>query len=51
METFDGHKKEFTGREDGIKMDLPAPLHNLDIPGKVSGGEITITKYANISVC
>jgi hypothetical protein len=27
-----------------IHLDLPAPLDNLTIPGKVDGGEITITR-------
>jgi hypothetical protein len=28
-----------------MKIDLPEPLNNLTIPGKVNQGELTITKY------
>lgn len=44
MKEFDARKRGF--RKDynqDIHLDLPAPLDNLTIPGKVDGGEITIT--------
>ncbi|KAF2473069.1 actin-like ATPase domain-containing protein [Lindgomyces ingoldianus] len=44
MKNFNAQKEVFTknyGRS--ISMDLPAPLENLDIPGKVNHGEITIS--------
>jgi hypothetical protein len=45
MKEFDARKRGF--RKDynqDIHLDLPAPLDNLTIPGKVNGGEITITR-------
>lgn len=46
MKAFDAWKRGFTknfGRD--IPIDLPAPLQDLDIPGKVNHGEITIPWY------
>lgn len=46
IEKFNGIKRKFsnTARRD-MKLDLPKPLDNLNIPGKVIQGEITITLY------
>jgi len=43
MQGFDKHKGKFNRDHRDIKMDLPYPLHNLNIDNKVVGGEITIT--------
>jgi hypothetical protein len=44
MKKFDIIKKDF--RQDGEDefLDLPKPLNNLTLPGRVDGGQITITK-------
>ena len=46
MKKFDERKKKFS-RNDArdIPLDLPKPLENLNIPGKVLGGQLTITAY------
>jgi len=44
MKKFDGYKKKFrNGYDDNIRLDLPEPLEDLDIEGRVSYGEIKIT--------
>jgi hypothetical protein len=45
MKVFDEKKKKFSNNVRDMKLDLPKPLDNLNIPGKVLGGELTITKY------
>jgi hypothetical protein len=42
MKAFDGLKKAFPNNPHGMKLDLPT-LEKLNIPGKVSEGELTIT--------
>jgi hypothetical protein len=44
MKTFDVFKKKFNKEHRDMRMDLPGPLSNLDIAGKVNKGEITITR-------
>jgi hypothetical protein len=44
MKSFERHKRRFRKDYPDIKMDLPEPLQNLTIDGKVDQGEITITK-------
>ena len=47
MAKFDDRKHLFTaGYSKDIPIDLPAPLQDLSIPGKVNKGLITIPKYA-----
>jgi hypothetical protein len=44
MKQFDNHKKKFKSDYRSMRVDLPGPLQNLDINGRVRSGEITITK-------
>jgi hypothetical protein len=41
MKIFDEAKRKFP--KHNKKMDLPKPLDNLNVPGKVFGGEIGIS--------
>ena len=44
MKAFDEKKRKFSQNDvRDVKLDLPKPLDNLNIPGKVLGGELTIT--------
>lgn len=46
MKDFDEKKRKFSNKDvRDMKLDLPKPLDNLNIPGKVLGGELTITVY------
>jgi hypothetical protein len=45
MKAFDGQKRKFSNNVRDVKLDLPEPLDNLNIAGKVSEGELTITGY------
>lgn len=45
MKAFDGQKRKFSNNVRHVKLDLPEPLDNLNIAGKVSEGELTITGY------
>jgi hypothetical protein len=45
MKKFDGIKRKFRSDYRNMRLDLPDPLHNLTIEGRVRGGEITISKY------
>jgi hypothetical protein len=45
MKDFDERKKKFSNNARDMKLDLPEPLENLNIPGKVLEGELTITVY------
>jgi hypothetical protein len=44
MQQFDILKRVFHQNTRDNMFDLPMPLGNLDIPGKVNEGQITITK-------
>jgi hypothetical protein len=44
MKAFDVLKRNFSSNARDGMLDLPEPLHNLDIPGKVDEGQIIITK-------
>lgn len=45
MKRFDERKEVFNPHdENDIHIDLPSPLHNLDIPGVVRKGELTILR-------
>jgi len=44
MKDFETLKKTFSKDTENMHMELPYPLDNLNIPGRVYGGEITITK-------
>jgi hypothetical protein len=44
MRTFDVIKKKFKKESKDVHIDLPGPLSNLTITGKVNQGEITITR-------
>jgi hypothetical protein len=43
MKSFDALKRKFKRGHRDMKMDLPAPFHNLNLDSRVVGGEITIT--------
>jgi len=43
MKTFNEKKRMFHRTQRDIRMDLPEPLHDLDMGDRVVGGEITIT--------
>jgi hypothetical protein len=45
MKAFDEKKRKFSNNVRDVKLDLPKPLDNLNIAGKVSEGELTITGY------
>jgi hypothetical protein len=45
MKEFDGYKRKFASGSRDMKIDLPEPLENLDIKGKVDKGLLTITSY------
>ena len=50
IKRFNDLKKKFSNNVGDMKLDLPGPLANLNIPGKVHSGELTISKYvASIS--
>ena len=44
MSSFDREKRLFEEGCEDVKIDLPKPLHNLNMNTRVVGGEITITK-------
>jgi hypothetical protein len=44
MINFDVRKKAFTKDSRDIRIDLPEPLANLDMPGRVNEGQVTIPK-------
>jgi len=44
MQKFESHKKAFHGASPKMILELPHPLHTVDIPGKVEEGDLTITK-------
>ena len=44
MDRFNQWKRRFNKDHEDIKMDLPEPLHNLNLDTRVVGGEIRITK-------
>ena len=48
MAEFDIIKKDFHRESGNMFLDLPAPLNNLTLPGRVDGGQITITKYVSL---
>lgn len=43
IKQFDAYKKKFSSKSPLMKIDLPEPLKNINIPGKVNQGELTIT--------
>ena len=43
MKEFNIRKRRFKKDQRDIKIDLPEPLHNLNMGSKVVGGEITIS--------
>lgn len=45
MKDFETLKRTFSKDKSDMHMELPYPLENLNIPGRVEGGEFTITKY------
>ena len=45
IKQFDAYKKKFSSKSPPMKIDFPEPLENINIPGKVNQGELTITKY------
>ncbi|KAH0538333.1 hypothetical protein FGG08_005068 [Glutinoglossum americanum] len=45
MKEFNKLKRKFKKDHRDMKIDLPEPLHNLDMDNRVIGGEITITKF------
>lgn len=44
MSEFDTIKREFHKESGDMFLDLPEPLNNLTLPGRVDGGQVTITK-------
>ncbi|KAH7078751.1 hypothetical protein BKA63DRAFT_591475 [Paraphoma chrysanthemicola] len=44
MKAFDAHKKAFHQDSTEMHIDLPRPLHQSNIPGKVEQGDLSITK-------
>jgi hypothetical protein len=44
MQRFEGEKKAFRGGSAEMELQLPDPLHQLNIPGKVEEGTLMITK-------
>lgn len=44
MRQFESHKRAFHGASHEMAIELPDPLHKLNIDGKVEEGELTITK-------
>jgi hypothetical protein len=44
MKKFNRLKRMFNKEHRDMRMDLPEPLHNLNMGNRVVGGEITITK-------
>ena len=47
MASFDEVKRSFHKEERDMLMDLPEPLHNLNLDTRVNSGEITISKYVS----
>ncbi len=43
MKEFEKHKKLFTTDGRDIRIDLPEPFEDLDMPGRVDSGQLTIT--------
>ncbi len=44
MRQFESHKRAFNGASPKMSIDLPDPLHRLNIDGKIEEGDLTITK-------
>jgi len=44
MKQFEIYKRSFSSTSPSKKIDLPEPI-DINIPGKVKEGELTITKY------
>jgi hypothetical protein len=49
MSEFDTIKKSFEQESGDMFLDLPKPLNNLTLEGRVDGGQITITKLVDDS--
>lgn len=47
MRAFEGHKKAFHRDSPEMHIELPRPLHQLTLKGRVEQGDLTISK----SVC
>lgn len=47
MDNFNTFKLRFHKDHRDMRMDLPAPLDNLNMDNRVEGGQITITKSVN----
>ena len=48
MKAFEVRKQNFSKTSGDVYLDLPEPLHYLNIRGKVDEGQITLTKYVYI---
>ena len=44
MQRFDERKQAFTRESRDQYLDLPHPLENLNVPGVINEGQITITR-------
>lgn len=44
IKKFDEKKKLFSNRPSEVHLDLPEPLHTLNIPGRVTQGDLRITQ-------
>ena len=45
VKRFDQYKRRFNHGHQDITIDLPDPLHNLNVANKAIEGEITVTKF------
>lgn len=48
MKRFDEKKRSFSNTPHEIHLELPEPLHDLNIRGRVTQGELRITWYSNL---
>lgn len=47
MSKFEAEKKVFCADSEDVELELPAPLHTLNIPGRVEQGTLMISQQVN----
>jgi hypothetical protein len=47
MSRFEAEKKIFCADSDDVELELPAPLHTLNIPGRVEQGSLIISQQVD----
>lgn len=44
MKQFEEHRKTFSTASLDVKLDLPRPLHEMNVEGMVADGELTVPR-------